>query len=60
VQASSFPASGALKYDLVTGMKIGGAGPYYDLYQGGLDEVAIYNKVLSPARILAHYQAGSP
>lgn len=27
-------------------------------YLGDLDEIALYNKVLSPERILAHYQAG--
>ncbi|HLY26038.1 MAG TPA: LamG-like jellyroll fold domain-containing protein, partial [Aggregatilineales bacterium] len=31
-----------------------------DFFNGSLDEVAVYNKALSPARIMAHYQAGLP
>ncbi|MBX3744001.1 MAG: LamG domain-containing protein [Verrucomicrobiae bacterium] len=30
-----------------------------DHFAGGIDEVAIYNRALSPARILAHYQAAT-
>ena len=32
---------------------------YYDHYAGSLDEVAVYPTALSPARVLAHYQAAA-
>lgn len=31
-----------------------------NLFEGALDEVAIYDKALSPERIRAHYEAGKP
>jgi hypothetical protein len=31
----------------------------YRDYRGGLDEMAVYGGALSPARVLAHYQAGT-
>jgi hypothetical protein len=58
-QASS-PPGGPLpsKQPISFGSKRSGAGAIYDLaFNGLLDEVAIYNKALSPAQILAHYQA---
>lgn len=57
---ASYPDTGPIGYDHQHGLVIGGAGSNFDLFSGALDEVAVYDKVLSPARILAHYQAGKP
>jgi len=33
-------------------------GSLHDTFKGSIDEVAIYNAVLTPTRVVAHYQAG--
>ena len=43
--------------DLMKGLRIGGI-DQWQRFKGVLDEVAIYDKNLSPAQIKAHYQAG--
>ena len=57
---ASYPNTGPIGYDKLHGLVIGGAGSNFDLFSGALDEVAVYDKVLPAARILAHYQAGRP
>ncbi len=41
---------------MVLGARVGGTG---DLFHGTLDEVAIYDYSLAPARIAVHYQVGA-
>jgi hypothetical protein len=41
------------------GSRQSGTGPYDLQFVGSLEEVAIYTNALSPARVLAHYQAAS-
>jgi hypothetical protein len=36
-----------------------GRDPSGQYFNGGLDEVAVYGYALSPARVLAHYLAGT-
>lgn len=43
---------------LTIGCAGSGSGPIYLGAKGALDEIAIYDKVLSPERIAAHYAAG--
>lgn len=43
---------------LTIGCAGSGSGPIYLGARGALDEIAIYDKVLSPERIAAHYAAG--
>ena len=51
------------RYDRVEGWtwsRQSGTAPVHDLqFVGTIDEVAIYNKALSAAQVLAHYQAGT-
>ncbi len=42
----------------IGGVKYAAGGGWSELFQGSVDEVAVYATVLSPERILAHYQAG--
>jgi hypothetical protein len=52
IQSSGIPVS--------IGSRQSGTDPVHDLqFVGTIDEVAIYNKVLSAARVRAHYQAGT-
>ena len=43
---------------LTFGARADGASGYF-VYSGQIDEAAVYDAALSPARILAHYQAGT-
>ena len=52
--AAMFPIAGAT-HDFVIGAEVGGAEDFFD---GALDEVAVYDHVLSPTRVTAHYLAG--
>jgi hypothetical protein len=52
--------TGKIRYDGVHGMIMGSSSPGYNVFNGLIDEVAVYDKVLSAARLLAHYQAGVP
>jgi len=52
-------ATGALQVDGAD-WAIGAAGEgWADNFNGVVDEAAIYNYALSPAKVLAHYQAGT-
>ena len=44
---------------LLVGVAQRGSGAYQSFFQGTIDEVAIYDKALPPARILEHYQIGT-
>lgn len=57
--------SGSVPYAPGAGVHVGGywagtnsSAPISRHFTGGIDEVAIYDKVLSASRILAHYRAG--
>jgi hypothetical protein len=53
-------ATGTLKYWGPYGFAVGACMPPFGFFNGWIDEVAIYDKALSTARIAAHYTAGSP
>jgi hypothetical protein len=45
-------------HEVSIGARKGGGSPNYDLnFAGRIDEVAIYNRALSPAEVLAHFNA---
>lgn len=52
---ASFPIAGATNH-FVVGAEVGGAEDFFD---GALDEVAVYDHVLSATRVTAHYLAGT-
>jgi len=52
--------SGAIQYDGVHGLVIGAYQVNAGVFNGEIDEVAVYGKPLTAQRILAHYTAGSP
>ncbi len=60
VAADQIPLTGSILYDNVHGLVIGAADSNFDNFDGLLDEVAIYAKVLTPQQVLAHYKAGRP
>jgi hypothetical protein len=53
--ASTFAIAGAMNH-FVIGAEAGGA---EDFFEGALDEVAVYDHVLSATRVMAHYLAGT-
>jgi hypothetical protein len=55
MQTSSFGIAGAVNH-FVVGAEAGGAEAFF---RGVLDEVAVYEHVLSPTRVNAHYLAGT-
>jgi hypothetical protein len=54
-ETASFPIAGA-NHDFVVGAEVGGA---EDFFEGELDEVAVYEHVLTANRVSAHYLAGT-
>jgi hypothetical protein len=52
---ATFPIAGAMNH-FVIGAEAGGAEDFFD---GALDEVAVYDHVLSATRVTAHYLAGT-
>lgn len=52
--------TGAIQYDAVHGLVIGAYQTNSGVFNGEIDEVAVYGKALTAQRILAHYTAGSP
>jgi hypothetical protein len=55
METASFPIAGAT-HDFVVGAEVGGA---EDFFEGALDEVAVYEHVLSANRVSAHYLVGT-
>jgi hypothetical protein len=60
--AVGYPVTNAYAPNTVTPLRIGGganegSGAFF--WPGRIDEVAIYNTALSPARVAAHHQAGT-
>lgn len=60
--AVGYPVTNAFAANTVTPLRIGGganegSGAFF--WPGRIDEVAIYNTALSPARVAAHHQAGT-
>jgi hypothetical protein len=54
-QTASFPIAGAMN-DFVVGAEAGGAEAFFD---GAMDEVAVYDHVLTPAQVSTHYMVGT-
>ncbi len=55
---SPMTGGGVFRFGTMGGTGIGANGT--NSFIGGLDEVAMYNKALTPARVLAHYRAAVP
>ncbi len=60
VATDQIALTGSILYDQVHGLVIGAADSNFDNFDGLLDEVAIYAKVLTQQQVLAHYKAGRP
>jgi len=58
VNKVEYPLAGTLKCTGSYGLRVGGSNLPGDYLDALVDEVAIYDKPLSAARLLAHYQAG--
>jgi hypothetical protein len=54
---SGSPATDAAE-DLYLGVRNGSGSAFNNWFQGTMDEVAIYDKLLTPAQVLAHAQSG--
>lgn len=58
VQRISVPNTGGTNSPAGYNLQIGQSGNNADYWKGSIDEVAIYNKALTAARVDAHYRAG--
>jgi len=55
------PATGAITYPAdAFGAAVGGCYGACSVFTGSIDEVAVYDKALTAARVAAHYAAGKP